>query len=131
LFPDKVGIIQRTKRARSMLLIDNSFVVSILFCRLERKGGVSRYWRVEPFVAERDYITLLCTLNIRHDDILDYYVFPEMDMWKSHRLRRNDPLLYSSVKLDRLSDFYAVAKRLWTERCRGSHGTLESKEKRA
>jgi len=122
LFPDNIEIIQRIKRARSILLIDTSFVVSILFCRLERKGGVSRYWRVDPFPAERDYITLLCTLNTRHDDVLDYYVFPKMDMWKSHRLRRNDPVLHSSVKLDRLSDFYAVAKRLWTERCRGSQG---------
>ncbi len=88
-----------------MLLIDNTFMVSILFCRLERKGGAPKYWRVDPFPAERDYIGLVCTLNERHDKVLDYYVFPKTDMWKSYRSRRNDPILRSIVRLDHLSDF--------------------------
>ncbi len=116
LFPAHVAITQRVPRARSLLLIDNTFIVSILFCRPEREEGVPKYWRVEPFSVEQNYIALLCALNARHDKVLDYYVFPKTDMWKYYRLRRNDPILRSVPRLDRLSDLYDVAKRLWMER---------------
>jgi hypothetical protein len=116
LFPGHVAITQRAPRARSLLLIDNTFIVSVLFCRPERKEGVPKYWRVDPFPVEHNYIALLCTLNEKHDKVLDYYMFPKTDMWKSYRLRRNDPILRSVVRLDRLSDFYTVANRVWMER---------------
>ena len=116
LFPAHVAITQRVPRARSLLLIDNTFIVSILFCRPEREDGVPMYWRVEPFSVEQNYIALLCALNARHDKVLDYYVFPKTDMWKYYRLRRNDSILRSVPRLDRLSDFYDVAKRLCMER---------------
>jgi hypothetical protein len=43
-------------------------------------------------------------------------VLPKTEMWKSYRLRRNDPILRSVVRLDHLSDFYVVVKGLWMER---------------
>lgn len=116
LFPEHVTTTQRAPRARSLMLIDNTFVVSILFCRPERKEGVPKYWRVEPFSVEKNYIALLCALNARHDKVLDYYLFPKTDMWKYYRLRKEDPMLRSVPRLERLSDFYDVAKRLWVER---------------
>lgn len=116
LFPERVVVTQRGTRTRSLLLIDNAFIVSILFCRIGAKKGVPKYWEVYPSPAERDYITLVCTLNKKHDGVLDHYLFPRMDMWKSHRLRRNDPMLRSAVRLDRLSDFYATVIKVWTQR---------------
>jgi hypothetical protein len=115
-FLEHIVVTQRCKRARSLLLIDNALIVSILFCRLDKKRGAPRYWQVDPFVAERDYITLVCTLNQKHDVVLDQYLFPRVDMWKSHRLRRNDPWPCSAVKLYRLADFYTAASRIWKER---------------
>jgi DNA invertase Pin-like site-specific DNA recombinase len=112
LFPKDVVITKREPRARSLLLVDNNFIVSVLFCRPERKQGIPKFWRVDPFPEERDYIALLCTLNERHDKVLDWYVFPTVEMWKSHRLRKNDPSLRLATKLDNLSDFYTVVKRV-------------------
>jgi hypothetical protein len=48
-----------------MLLIDHGFVVSLLLCRSKRKRGRS-CWVIEPAPGERDYITLLCTMNSSH-----------------------------------------------------------------
>jgi DNA invertase Pin-like site-specific DNA recombinase len=124
LFPGHVVAYQVCKRKRSMLLIDDTFMVSVLFCGIERRKGVLPYWVVEPFPAERGHITLLCTLNHGHDGVLDHYIFPKMDMWKSHRLRRNDPIPGSVVRLNRLQDFYATVKSLWLARVQAvSRGT--------
>jgi|SRR3984957_11592734 len=117
LFPEHIGVTQLGLRTRSLLLIDNTFMVSILLCRIGCEKGVPRYWEVYPVPAERDYITLLCTLNHKHDSVLDHYVFPRLNMWSSHRLRRNDPL-GSTLRLDGLSDFYATVARLWKDTSR-------------
>ena len=120
LFPEHIAVTQLGIRTRSMLLVDNTFLVSVLLCRTGSKKGVPRYWEVYPPPAERDYIALVCTMNQKHDGALDYYLFPKMDMWKSHRLRRNDPLEGSTVKLNRLADFYATVLRLRKERVEDS-----------
>jgi len=111
-FPTHVAVTHREKRARSLLLIDGSFLVSILFCSIERKDGIPMYWVAEPFPAECENVTLLCTLNPRHDAVLDYYVFPRVDMWKSHRLRRSDPSLKTAVRLDTLAEFYNIIEKV-------------------
>jgi hypothetical protein len=69
---------------------------------------------IEPDELERDYITLLCTMNRSHDRVLDYYVLPRMT---AHTLlHRNDSWLRKGMRLSRLSDFYATVKRMWAER---------------
>ena len=39
LFPDNVVVTHLPKRTRSGLLIDRSFMVSILLCRTQQRGG--------------------------------------------------------------------------------------------
>jgi hypothetical protein len=63
LFPDNVVLTHLPKRTRSVLLIDGSFMVSILLCRTQQRGGGHLHWVVKPIHAERKYITLLCTMN--------------------------------------------------------------------
>ena len=80
---------------------------------VQRKRGRS-CWVIEPAPAERDYITLLCTMNCSHDRVLDYFVFPKMTA--NTRVHRSDSWLQTGVRLQRLSDFYAIVKKLWAER---------------
>ncbi|MGO9436612.1 MAG: recombinase family protein [Terracidiphilus sp.] len=116
LFPERVTLTRRTARTRALLLIDKKFIVSILFCGLQRRKHLAPWWECDPFPVERNYVTLACRLNTGHDGVLDYYVFSDMNRWKSHRLRMNDPILRSIPRLNSLSEFYTTVNRIWTER---------------
>jgi DNA invertase Pin-like site-specific DNA recombinase len=110
LFPNNAVISRLSKRHRPMLLIDSTFLVAILLCRPARRKGRS-HWAVEPHPGERTYVTLLCTMNSNHDSVIDHYLFPELDGFKSHELTRNDLFLLGAVRLKDLADFYETAKR--------------------
>jgi DNA invertase Pin-like site-specific DNA recombinase len=115
LLPQNIIVTHLPKKSRSMLLIDRSFMVSILLCRSKLKRGKSR-WVIEPDELERDYITLLCTMNASHDRVLDYYVLPRMS---GHTLlHRRVSWLREGVRIRSLSDFYATVKGMWAERSR-------------
>lgn len=124
LFPQNVIVTHLPRMSKSMLLIDRSVMVSILLCRSKRKRG-KLCWVMEPNDRERDYITLLCTMNATHDRVLDYYVLPKMmsAQMSAHRpLHRNDSWLREGIQLHRLSDFYSLVKRVWAKR--SDHKTL-------
>jgi hypothetical protein len=92
LFPDHVAVTLSWRGGRSILWIDDTFMVSILFCRQE-KSHRGCCWAAIPAPAERDYITLLCLLNSRFDSVLQYYLSPGLGQWKYLRLYRNSPFL--------------------------------------
>ena len=105
LFPEHIAVTQLGIRTRSMLLVDNTFLVSVLLCRTGSKRECPATGKFILPLPERDYIALVCTMNQKHDGALDYYLFPKMDMWKSHRLRRNDPLEGSDSETQSLGGF--------------------------
>jgi hypothetical protein len=114
LFPHNVVVTHLPGQHRSMLLIDRVVMVSILLCRSKlKRGGLC--WVIQPNELEREYITLICTMNSSHDRILGYYVLPRMS--RHTVLCRNASWLRSGVQLHNLSDFYATVKRIWAERC--------------
>jgi len=115
LFPGRITISRLPGGGRSILRVDERFTVSIILCRTKRKNGGKLYWVVEPNPAECEFITLLGTMNPRHNSILDYYLFPRMDV-KSHRSREGDPWLAKGVRLKNLSQFYDVAQHLFATR---------------
>lgn len=114
LFPENVIVMHLPWRTRSVLLIDHGFMVSVLFCVPKCKHG-KRYWKVEPIVTESDFVTLLCRINDRHDQVLDMLVLPKMTDFT--RTCPHDSWIRKAVPLRRLSDFYATVKKCWTERC--------------
>ncbi len=113
LFPDNVTVTHLPRRTRSVLLIDNSFMVSILLCRSKLKRGTP-YWVLEPNPAESSYITLICTMNECHNEALAYFLLPRMDQFR--RMIFNDSFLRSAVPLHKLADFYIEVKKLRAER---------------
>lgn len=121
LFPKHVTITHLFRQHRSMLLVDGTIWVSLLLCRSKMKHG-RLVWVIDPNEREREYITLLCTLNKSHDQVTDYYVVPRLS---NHRqLRRNVSWLRDGIRLQRLSDFYSTVKRVWLER-NSSQSSLE------
>ena len=113
-FPENVVVTHLPRRTRSVLLIDRSFMVSILLCIPEHKHG-KPYWKVEPVVTESDFVTLLCTVNNRHDHLLDMFVLPQMTGFT--RTCQHDSWIRKGIRLRTLSDFYTVVKKCWAERC--------------
>ena len=100
-----------------MLLIDQSFMTAVLLCRVNHNHVGGLQWIVDPNAAEGGYITLLCLMNSKHNRVIAYYLFPQMDCLKrSHRMRKNHSLLRAATKLENLANFYSVVKRLWAKR---------------
>jgi DNA invertase Pin-like site-specific DNA recombinase len=116
LLPDNVEVLLTNSRGRrSILRIDGTFMVSILFCRCETpcmaprlRAGKPRpgkprvrgqCWGALPAAAECECITLLCLLNKRFDRCLGFYIVPKMMARPYVRLRRNGELLQRATKL--------------------------------
>jgi len=111
-FPDHVSVTHLPNRTRSVLLINGKFFVSILFCpRRRRHNGF--VWVVKPHPAEREFVTLLCrTLTDRHH-LAPYYLFRDLNSFRSHDTMENDPWLRAGTRLASLNDFYKVSTQVW------------------
>lgn len=114
LFPEHVNVTHLPRRTRSVLLIDRSFMVSILLCIPKRHRGKPSL-KIEPIVTESEFVTLLCITNNRHDRLLDMFVVPQMACFT--RTCPHDSWIRKGIRLRRLSDFYATVKKCWAERC--------------
>ena len=115
LFPENVIVTHIPRRTRSVLLVDHSFMVSILLCIPKLHGGKPAL-KVESIVTEGEFITLLCITNKRHDRVLKMLVLPKMTDFT--RTCRHDSWIRKGIRLRRLSDFYAMVKKCWAERCK-------------
>lgn len=113
LFPGKVTATHLPNRTRSVLLIDGTFMVAILLCRTKARYS-KPYWRLEPNPAERNFITLICTMNSSHDQVLQYFLLPTMETFR--RVSFVDSFLRTSTRLHKLTDFYGTVKEMWSER---------------
>ena len=112
LFPESVTVTRLSKTSRSILLIDKNVMVSVLLCRSKLKRGAPM-WVLEPNPAERAYITLVCTMDDRHDRVLDYFLLPNMKWFR--RTYFKDSFLRTAVRLQKVTNFYAEVKKLRAE----------------
>lgn len=125
LFPENVEITHMPRGTRSVLRVDQRFLLSIVLSRTRIVNG-SVEWVVDPSPLERGNVTLLGRMNPTHDRILSYYVFPRLN-FKTHRSSAQDPWLKSGIKLSSLSQLHAVSARLWSERDHSSEIRPEKK----
>ena len=114
MFPDHVIVTHLSRRTRSVLLIDRSFMVSILLCVPKIRNGMPRV-KVEPIVTESDFVTLLCITNDRRDRLLDMFALPKMTGFI--RTFPHDSWVRKGIRLRKLSDFYTTVKKCWADRC--------------
>jgi DNA invertase Pin-like site-specific DNA recombinase len=132
IFPENVETFVSRRGARSLLRIDDTFMVSILFCRYERPHRQNRKrrawnlvgrplvvgpcWGATPIPSESGHITLMCLLSKRFDCVLDYYVVDKMGDRAYIRLRRNGEFLQCATKLGNIREFYKMVTKLWQHR---------------
>jgi DNA invertase Pin-like site-specific DNA recombinase len=112
LFPNNIVISHLPDRRRSVLLVDQRIIVSILFCSPLRRRG-KYVWIVEPNPAEREYITLVCLVKRSHERVLGYFVYPHLNGFKTHFMSRNDPFQRAAVRLRNLAEFYTTVNMIW------------------
>ena len=113
LFAEHVTVTHLPRRTRSVLLIDRSFMVSVVLCGIKSKYG-TEIWNLVSNTAERDLITLVCTMKRSHDGVISYFLLPDMHPFR--KLRFHDGRLSHAMRLQSLADFYKAARRLWAER---------------
>jgi DNA invertase Pin-like site-specific DNA recombinase len=111
LFPKSVSVFHLPSKTRSILKLDNDFNVSVVLCRARPTEAGGMQWVAETASAERNFVTLLCTMNSSRNRVLRFYVFPAMNL-KTRKFLGNDPWLRTAVRLKRLSEFYAVATKV-------------------
>lgn len=111
LFPRLVTKSHLPLRSRSVLRLTDGTVVALLLCRSRRRPSGLLQWIVQPCVAEREFMTLMCRLNPHHDRVHSYYLFPNMNL-KIHRLTNNDPRLTDAIPLKNLSEFLTAVDAL-------------------
>jgi len=109
MFPGKVVASHLPHRFRSVLQLNDGTIVSLLLCRSKQRARGKFHWAVDPAPAERDMITLVCRMNLAHDRVYGYYLFPRIKH-KSHELYRNDPWLAEGIRLKNLSEFIAAVE---------------------
>lgn len=114
LFPDHVAITHLPGKTRSILSVDNTFLVSVVLCRprISEKGTLG--WPLCANADERSYITLACTLNKQLSRVRHYYLLERTDNFHSKCF--NDSFLRSAIRLQRLNTFYSTVKKLWEKR---------------
>ena len=113
LFPTHLGVTQLPNRSRSLLLIDETFMVSMVLSRSKQKRG-KLVWVVDANPAERGCITLLGKMNSSHDRVTQYFLLPHMSSFK--RYCSHDSWFRQAIQLKSLSEFYSVALKLWIGR---------------
>lgn len=114
LFPDHVQITHQPGKTRSILLVDNSFMVSVVLCRARRYRTGTLGWPLYPNEGERHYITLACKMNEGQTRVLGYFLFERTDNFRSECY--GDSFFRRAERVKRLSEFYKSVKHLWTPR---------------
>jgi hypothetical protein len=118
MFPENITITHLPNKSRSILRIDDSFLVSVILCR---RVGPKPYWLVIPNKGEASCITLLCRLDASRKRIISYHVFSRVEIpGRFHCSYKYDPWLKGSTRLASLSDFYSSVRRLWDSNATGS-----------
>jgi hypothetical protein len=115
LFPTRVKVVQLQTHYRPLLLVDDTFSVSILLGSSRRDYGPLN-WEVIPSYLERSFMALICTMNDLHDGVRDYFLLPDLDWFRKHKLIHDSHLRNCGVHLDNLADFYSKVCELWAQR---------------
>ena len=111
LFPGKVVVSHLPHRFRSILQLNDGTIVSLLLCRSKQRARGKFHWAVDPLPAEREFITLVCKMNLAHDRVYSYYLFPRIKH-RSHQLYKNDPWLAEGIRLKNLCELLGAIETI-------------------
>ncbi len=102
MFPGRVSIVQRKRKYRALLKVENRLLVSVNIARSFFSWKTTIRWQVVTIPRERRLITLLVRLHEGNQSILDFHVLPNIDR-KIFRVSLSDLWLRRGRKLNDLS----------------------------
>lgn len=114
LFPNHIEVTHQPGKTRSVLRVDQQFMVSVVLSRARRFRKGTLGWPVCPNDGERSYITLVCTMSETQDRVLRYFLLERTDAFKP--LCYGDGFLRTAISLAGLSAFYRNVRPLWKKR---------------
>ena len=101
-----------------LLTLNDEFTVSVIIARCLRTPTGAYRWRIRFDTSLKPDITVAVRMNANQSDILDYYIFPNIDQpARPARLAEDhNDFLFDAYRFDTLDPLYALAERvLWSK----------------
>lgn len=115
LFPKRVRIIHRSRQSyRCGLELDNGTQIAVHICRPLTQTLDGPRWMLMGNRFEDDLVSLICLSDESLSGYSGFYLVPEIGsvLKRCKVLRDGHPLLATGTRLESLSEFYEIAKRL-------------------
>ncbi len=106
--------VQRDARS-DLLTINDEFTTSVILARCRSTPGGRHRWLLRLEDSLKPDITIAARLTPANDCILDYYVFPRIDVLFSHLLSEQNELSVDVYRFDDLNFFTGMASRAQIE----------------
>ena len=99
--------------ASSVLTINRMFTASLVLARCKEAHDRSFRWQIRFDTSLRPDITIAARLGAGNYSILDYYLFPGIDvLWERLRLRPDNGVALDSYRFENLNFFENLARTI-------------------
>lgn len=111
-----VGAVISLDSDSGLLTINDSFTASLILARCQETPANSYRWQFRFDVSLLPDITIAARLCPGNQDILDYYLFPRVDvLWKRLRLRSDNGVVLDLYRFENLTFFENLARTISVE----------------
>ena len=95
-----------------LLTINEEFTASIVIARCRETPAGSLRWHIRFETSLSPDITVVARMNAANRDVLDYYLFPHLDITAERlRLSENNSVLLDAYRYETLDAFFAMTAR--------------------
>jgi DNA invertase Pin-like site-specific DNA recombinase len=109
---EALGSSVRWSNAAGLLRVNDEFDASILIARCETTSTGALRWRIRFDRKQRPDIAVALRMNTENRDVLDYFVFPTIEVATAGlRLRPENGLAIDAYRFDTLEGFLHLAAR--------------------
>ena len=99
-----------------LLRINESFTASLILARCHENPSHSYRWHFRFDASLLPDITIAARLSPGNQDILDYYLFPRVDiLWQTLRLRPDNGVVLDLYRFENLKFFESLARTINVE----------------
>lgn len=115
---ERVGASVNRDNSTDLLKLNDQFTVSVVIARCLRTPAGAYRWRIRFDASLKPDITVVVRLNANQSDILDYYIFPNIDQpARPVRLAEDhNDFFFDAYRFDTLDPLYALAEHVpWSK----------------
>lgn len=112
-----LGATVELSQDNSLLMINSTFTISIVFCRCTKTEAGSYRWKVRFDSSLNPDITIAVRMDSTNEKVLDYYLLPSLDFRdETMRLKENNQDLLDSYCFENLDYLFSMAQTKLIER---------------